>query len=154
MNTQGVILMLGLEVALLAATMMGVRLLVRQMLGPMAKAFPFQSPSPEGVSRGRQSFSIGFTNFTGCVRATADAEHLHLEPHSLARWFGMPSMSIPWHAIAMKPGSAGRRMMTATVSSGKQRWTLKGPRWCLELANPPVPAGQSTSTAFDTESTS
>ncbi len=113
------------------------RLIVASSLNPMAAAFPPREHLPDAVTRRLQSFSFGIVNFGGCVIATADSAHLHLSPHTLAGVFGMKAMSVPWDALALRPARPSSRFLSATARAGARSWTIRGPRWCLELAGPP-----------------
>lgn len=112
------------------------RLIVAASLGPMAAAFPPREHLPDAVTRRFQSFSFGIVNFGGCVIATADSAHLHLSSHTLARVFGMKPMSVPWDALTLRPARPSSRFLVATARAGAGSWTIRGPRWCLELAAP------------------
>ena len=96
--------------------------------------FPAQPVEPDGVRKNFQSFKLGMINLGMCVHVAVDARHLHLYPALFMRvTMRAAPCSIPWSAIALKPGQKPtRRMLAAKV--GKQE--LLGPRWCMELARP------------------
>ncbi len=92
-------------------------------------------PAPDAVWRKFQSFSFGMSNFGGCVHVYADADCLHLRPIWLARLFGLTNVSIPWSEIS--PGGwKAFGSMQAQINGVK----IRGPRWCLELAEAGRPA--------------
>lgn len=120
-------------------TIMLARFIVAASLGPMARAFPPVMPRPEGVTRKAQSFSIGLVSLGVCVNVTADAERLHLRPGRLGLLVSMPAMSIPWSAIEPARARPGARWINAKVRGPDKAWTVRGPSWCLRLADPGHP---------------
>ena len=72
------------------------------------------------------------------VHAAADERHLHLTPVALLRWFGAGTVSVPWEAIKIKKRS--RRGHWIAVTVGKR--TIRGPAWCLGLAEPAAAADE------------
>lgn len=126
-----------LPLLILAASVSLGRAIVGASLGPLAAAFPPREHRPDAVTRRYQSFSFGIVTFGRSVLATADSAHLHLSPHTLARVFGMKPMSVPWDALTLRPARPSSRFLVATARAGAGTWTIRGPRWCLELAAPP-----------------
>lgn len=93
-------------------------------------------PAPDAVRREFQSFKIGMISLGCSIHVAVDAAYLHLYPSMLARWIGMPPMSIPWEDITLKKESrlSGVRVRIGGVD-------ISGPRWCLQLASPATDAG-------------
>ncbi|MFM9994311.1 MAG: hypothetical protein ACKVU4_00770 [Phycisphaerales bacterium] len=109
-----------------------VRTLVRAGWDSLADSFPAAPIAPDAVRRHFQSFGFNMVNLGLCVHVAADESHLHLLPAAFPRWCGCAPMSIPWDAITIR--SRGRRVHKASVGSV----TVKGPAWCLNLADPPA----------------
>ena len=88
--------------------------------------YPPQEVPAQAKSRRFQSFSFGWVNMGLSINAAVDDTYLHIEPILPWRLLGAASASIPFDA--MKPLTIHR-----TVQVGK--WTMCGPRWCLEQAS-------------------
>ncbi len=99
---------------------------------PLHLAYPPRTPADDAVRKKLQSFRIGLLNLSYCIHTAVDENHLHLTPAKVVRWLGGKPTSIPWEAIeVLKQSRIGKSM---TVRVGTRR--LKGPAWCLELAEP------------------
>jgi hypothetical protein len=96
----------------------------------LATPFPPCPPGPDAVRRSFQSFGFDIFNYGGCVHVAADAAHLHLLPAALLRAFGLRAISIPWDRITIR--KRGRHWCTADIAGV----SVKGPAWCLSLAQP------------------
>lgn len=97
---------------------------------PMLKPYPWVEPTEDAVRRNFQSISIDMVNLGLSVHIIADENHLHLVPASFIRVFGASPASIPWSALRPH-GRHGR-----AVKLGSH--VIRGPRWCMELADPSV----------------
>lgn len=97
---------------------------------PLAEKFPPMAPAPNVVSRSFQSFKVGVLNLGGCIHAAVDDSYLHLSPSWLARRMRAKAMSIPWSAMTAIEGRGRGR----AVNIRDLGVTIRGPRWCLELA--------------------
>jgi hypothetical protein len=91
---------------------------------------PIQQRYP--VRRALQSFKVGILNFGFSVHVTVDETCLHLEPARFLRWVGASTISIPWSEITITNRSRSGRWITVKAD----KWTIQGPAWCLELAEP------------------
>lgn len=106
---------------------------VRAYWSPFAAKFPPREPSPDAIHRDFQSFRAGLLNLDHCIHVAVDADHLHLRPALFARLVRIQPTSIPWSAITLDRHGSSRRMLRAAIDGHD----LRGPRWCLELAEPP-----------------
>jgi len=97
---------------------------------PISEQFPARAPGAGAVRRPYQSFRVGFLNLGCSIHATADEQHLHLEPAAYLRWFKARTVSVPWEAITVEKRSRSGRWITAKID----KWTIMGPAWCLDLA--------------------
>jgi hypothetical protein len=128
------ILILAFVASTMAVDWFVMRALVRTGWGTLAEKFPPQPVAPDAVRRDFQSFSFDFYNFGKCVHAAADSGHLHLLPAAFLRWLGCGPMSIPWDRIELR----SRRRSTAKAAVAGI--AIKGPAWCLGLADPAATA--------------
>lgn len=133
MNSTQVIILIAVIVG---TDMMIVPLLLRAMVdsnwNAIAERHPPVEPLPDAVRRNFQSFSVGSLNLGGCIHVAADENHLHLYPSWFARRMCARPMSIPWDAmqeIAGRGRGKSVRLLNPSI-------TMRGPRWCLELAPP------------------
>lgn len=101
---------------------------MRTLWNPLARKFPACEPAPDAVRRSFQSFSYGIVNLGLSIHVAADADHLHLTPSRYL--LGSLPVSIPWTALEPIPGSNRKARLDGQV--------LHGPKWCMELANPPA----------------
>ena len=106
---------------------------------PFEQAHPAQPVHEDAVARNFQSFSIGLLNLGFAIHAAADERHLHLTPVALLRWFGAGTVSIPWEAIKVQKRSRRGNWIVAKVGNR----TIRGPAWCLGLAEPAEAADES-----------
>ncbi|GJQ28878.1 MAG: hypothetical protein HBSAPP03_07620 [Phycisphaerae bacterium] len=106
--------------------------------GPMAKKFPPVAPAPGAVRREFESFSMGLFNLGWCVHVTVDDRHLHLDPAWLLRVAGAEPMSVPWSAVTLE--QRGKRRGFVKAKLGTQ--AIRGPAWCLSLADPDAATGE------------
>ncbi len=120
-----------LELVVFTAVFYGLRLAWQSAVG----RFPRRAPAPDAVSRRFQSFRLGLFNLGGCIHASADEAHLHLEPVGLLRRIGLRPASVPWDAIKVVRRSRSGRWASVRIGSH----TLQGPAWCLDLADPAGP---------------
>ncbi len=127
MNWALVIAIVGLLTAVDAVIIWSI---VRFGWGSLPRAFPAHDPLADAVSRKHQSFRINLLNFGFCINVAIDERHLHLMPIKLLRVLGAKGSSIPWDSIRIEKRSIGGRWLTAKAGSH----TIKGPAWCLELA--------------------
>jgi len=129
---------LATHLAAIPLVLLVARGLIRSHLHRLFAACPPHTPLPGAIHRRFQSFSIGIVNLGGSIHVSADSDHLHLNPAMLVRWFGMKPVSIQWEAIAVDPV---KRSFTnaATIRIDGASWTMRAPRWCLELARPSSP---------------
>jgi hypothetical protein len=96
----------------------------------IAKNFPAQAPSQDGVERRFQSFKFGICNFGACVHVVADEKYLHLTPVRWVQRLGAKPMSVPWSSMEIvKRGTKWSKVRL-------QGQTVGGPAWCLNLASP------------------
>lgn len=100
---------------------------------PLAKQFPPRAPTLPSVTRDFQSFAFGIFNMGFCVHVEADESCLHLRPAAILRWFGATTMSIPWEQVSLREAPRDKGQLKARL--GRQH--IKGPAWCLRLANAP-----------------
>lgn len=114
-----------------------VRTLVRAGWSTLAEKFPAQPVAPDAVRRDFQSFGFDLYNFGCCVHAAADSSCLHLLPTAFLRMLGCGAMSIPWERIELK--SCRGRWAKAQIAGTR----VKGPAWCLSLADPATPRSPS-----------
>ncbi|MDP6600912.1 MAG: hypothetical protein QGH76_01305 [Phycisphaerales bacterium] len=91
----------------------------------MLMDYPPQEVPAHAKSKSFQSFSFGFVNMGLSINAATDDTYLHIEPILPWRLLGAASASIPFDA--MTPLTKHR-----IVRVGK--WTMYGPKWCLERA--------------------
>ena len=105
--------------------------IVRFGWGSLPRAFPARDPLADAVSRRHQSFRVNLLNFGFCINVAVDEQHLHLTPIKPLRLLGAKGSSIPWESIRIKKRSPRGRWLTAKAGSH----TIKGPAWCLELAD-------------------
>lgn len=105
---------------------------VRRNWEPLMKQFPDREPLADALTRRHQSFRIGILNLGWSVHVAADDEHLHLTPVRWMQRLGARPVSIPWEAIELRPSRPGGRYTTAKIGT----LTMKGPAWCLDLADP------------------
>ncbi len=97
---------------------------------PMVAAHPPVEPAEDAVRRRFQSFGLGIVNMGFSIHVAADEKFLHLTPILPLRFFGAVPCSIPWSAL--EPIRRGTRpVRSARLRPG--RYTLTGPRWCMEL---------------------
>ena len=108
--------------------------LVHFIWNPIAQKHPAVTPATDAERRNFQSFKIGLFNLGYAIHVTVDVDHLHLDPVKFGRKLGMRSASIPWDAIEYL-GPLRTSSKYAKIKLGTETWT--GPRWCLELADPP-----------------
>ncbi len=108
---------------------------LRRNWGPLVAAFPAREPDADALSRRHQTFASGLLNLGWSVHVDADAGHLHLTPVRWLQRLGAHPVSIPWEAIAIKMRREGGRFTTVTIGAIK----MKGPAWCLDLADPDAP---------------
>jgi hypothetical protein len=116
-----------------------VRTLVRAGWSTLSDRFPAQPVAPDAIRRDFQSFGFDLYSFGGCVHVAADSSFLHLLPSAFLRWAGCGAMSIPWERIELK--SCRRRWAKAQIAGTR----VKGPAWCLSLADPGPGAGHAAS---------
>jgi hypothetical protein len=107
-----------------------VRTLIRAAWDSLADRFPPRSVAADAIRRNFQTFAIDWVNLGHCVHAAADRAHLHLLPARFLRWFGCRPISIPWGEVAIQ--KRRRSVVTAKIGGA----TVKGPAWCLSLADP------------------
>ncbi len=105
--------------------------------GPLANDFPHQPVDGQAVRKRFQSFRLGMLNLGFSIHVAVDERHLHLEPAAWMRKLGARPVSIPWERIEVVKRGKGA-WMTARIGP----YTLAGPAWCLELAEPAVPSGK------------
>lgn len=110
-----------------------VRTLVRAGWDGLAHKFPPAPVAPDAVRREFQSFGFNLMNLGLCVHVAADSTHLHLLPSAFLRWCRCGPISIPWEALEVR--RRGRRFHTVRAGGV----TIKGPAWCLSLADPASP---------------
>jgi hypothetical protein len=127
----------------LAMTAFIISIAVRRNWEPLMARFPRHEPRPDALVRRHQSFSIGILNLGWSVHVAADDGHLHLTTVRWMQRLGARPVSIPWEAIEIKTRRPGGRYTTVKVGA----LTMRGPAWCLDLAEPetPEPAGHRTS---------
>ncbi|MDP6479573.1 MAG: hypothetical protein QGI75_05960 [Phycisphaerales bacterium] len=94
----------------------------------MLMDYPPQEVPAHAKSKSFQSFSFGSVNMGLSINAAADDTYLHIEPILPWRLLGASSASIPFDA--MEPLTKHK-----AVRVGK--WTMAGPKWCLENAHKP-----------------
>ncbi|HBS29517.1 MAG TPA: hypothetical protein DEB06_08735 [Phycisphaerales bacterium] len=70
-----------------------------------------------------------------------DDGHLHLFPSGVSRWCGLGPASVPWERVEWIGPAPFRR---ARVRIGAT--TLRGPAWCLSLAERQDDAGERSTT--------
>ncbi len=128
MKTSHVLLMAGIFVVFDAIVIGALIARMASCLREIPARYPFRPPLPGAVRREFQSFRIDMINVGWGYHVEVDENHLHLFPTRFERWLGVTPASIPWDEI--KTVSMGR--WTCSVKIGK--WSVRGPRWCLELA--------------------
>ncbi len=104
--------------------------IVRFGWGSLPAEFPGRQPLADAVSRRCQSFRVNLLNFGFCINVAVDEQHLHLTPIKPLRALGAKGSSIPWESIRIEKRSTRGRWLTAKAGSH----TLRGPAWCLDLA--------------------
>lgn len=130
------ITVLGANLASMPIAIVVSRLLIRGQLRTFFDTFPSRPELPDVVRREFRSFSIGIINLGFSVHAAADHEHLHMNPAQFVRLCRMRPMSIPWSELKLTVGKNSGGERRATIHADKHSWTLRGPRWCLELIEP------------------
>lgn len=113
-------------------------MIVRAQYGAIPNAHPPIDPAPDAVRRGFQSFSFGVLNLGLGVHVLADARHLHLRPARVPRLIGMRPASVPWEAITLRPPGVWSGRRSARIAGCE----VKGPAWCMNLAEPPPVVGE------------
>jgi len=109
--------------------------IVRAFTEPLrgfANQFPAKPPAPDAVRRGFQSFSFGIVNAGWGMHVAVDDQFLHLSPSRIMRAFRIPALSIPWTNIRFV--KRGRWYTKVCVEGDRDRLDVKGPNWCLALA--------------------
>ena len=124
-----VILLVGF--AELLAMPLIIRVVVSRHWAPIPDMFPPTDPAPDAVTKGFQSFRAGVINLGFSIDASVDDACLHVRPSKIGRVIGVRPASIPWESIT--PVSQGRTTRTVKIAGVK----LMGPKWCLEIADPP-----------------
>jgi len=116
----------------LVAMPMIVRVIVSRRWAAIPDKFPPTEPAPDAVTRRFQSFRAGVMNLGFSIDASVDDACLHLRPSKIGRVIGVRPASIPWESIT--PVSQGRTSRIVKIAGVK----LMGPKWCLQLADPPA----------------
>jgi hypothetical protein len=115
--------------------------LVRAGWGPLTRAYPPREAMEGAVTRTFQSFRVRWLNLGLCIHVTADEHHLHLVPARFLRWFGAGPVSVPWRAITVTHRTPRR----ATVAATFDALPVRGPAWCLDLADGGAPGTSESS---------
>jgi hypothetical protein len=116
--------------------------LLRAMWGPWQQKFPAQPVAADAVTREFQSFKFGMMNCGYSIHVSVDDHFLHLAPAAFLRLFGLRAFSIPWEEIVVTRRRGRGKWIDAKVGIN----TLRGPAWCLEIAQPASDDQESGST--------
>ncbi len=110
----------------------------------LADRFPAQPPEPDAVTKRFQSLNFGVLNLGGCVTITVDSNYLHLQIWHFFAWIGARPMSVPWAEIKPLKGHNNKITRVKILDL-----TVRGPAWCLSLADQSLTPNEPRAIATD-----
>lgn len=127
MSTLTIILLVGMFLVLDVVLVGAILSMAGEPWRALGAAFPPVEPAHDAVKRNFQSFSIGLSNWGGCVHVSVDEHHMHLRPAMLMRWARLPGCSVPWDRVRVS--KVRGKHAHARVGNTE----LIGPAWALTL---------------------